>query len=257
MAMKPFYVCHPEQGRRVLVYPRVGGYSEQQFLDQSVDRDSAMGRPSNISIYIVDDHRMFADGLVELLSSEGDFEIVGRSSSIADAKRSVRIANPDVVLLDVQLPDGTGYSLHEWLADAYDDGVPKVLYVTGDQRLASINRAMNLGAMAYLDKTGGWEEVAAAIRRAVVGSKTLGTNIAARLAEYSFAPDAGEQQLSLRETEILKRISEGLTAREMSAQMGLALPTVRRYVSRVFKKLGAKDRAHAVSIGLARGLIDS
>ena len=200
---------------------------------------------------------MFAEGLVELLSSESDFEIVGQSSSIADAKRSVRVASPDVVLLDVQLHDGTGYSLHEWLASMYSNGAPKVLYVTGDARLVSINRAMSLGAMAYLDKTDGWEEVANAIRRAVVGSKTLGTNIAAKLAEYSFAPDAGEQQLSMRETEILAGISEGLTAQEISAQMGLALPTVRWYISRLFKKLGAKDRAQAVSIGLARGLIDS
>ena len=205
----------------------------------------------------MDDHRMFADGLIELLSSEGDFETVGQSSSIAGAKRSLRDANPDIVLLDVQLPDGNGYSLHEWLADTYGDSAPKVLYVTGDDRLISINRAMSLGAMAYLDKTGGREEVAGAIRRAVVGSKTLGTNIAAKLAEYAFAPDTGEPRLSLRETEILAGISEGLTAKEMSSQMGLALPTVRTYVGRLFKKLGEKDRAHAVSIGYARGLIDS
>lgn len=200
---------------------------------------------------------MFAEGLMQLLSPESDFEIVGQSSSIADAKRWVRKANPDVVLLDIRLPDGDGYALHEWLEDTYSDSAPKMLYVTGDDRLISINRAMRLGAMAYLDKTGGWEEVAVAIRRAVVGSKTLGTNIAAKLAEYSFAPDASEQRLSVRETQILTGISEGLTAKEMSAQMGLALSTVRTYVSRLFKKLGAKDRAHAVSIGYARGLVDS
>ncbi len=216
-----------------------------------------MNNPSNIRVNVVDDHRMYADGLNELLSSESDFETTGQSSSIAGAKRSLRDTIPDIVLLDVQLPDGTGYSLHEWIVDTFGDRAPKVLYVTGDDRLISINRAMSLGAMAYLDKTGGWEEVAGAIRRAVVGSKTLGTNIAAKFAEYSFAPEASEQQLSMRETEILAGISEGLTAKEMSSQMGLALPTVRTYVSRLFKKLGAKDRAHAVSIGYARGLIDS
>ncbi len=233
------------------------------LLPISANRRSAryslhvMTSSSYIRIYVVDDHRMFADGLVELMSSESDFEIVGQSSTISGAKRTLREANPDVVLLDVQLPDGDGYAVHEWLNDNRDGATPKVLYVTADDRLISINRAMSLGAMAYLDKTGGWEEVANAIRRAVAGSKTLGTNVAAKLAEYSFAPRAGKYQLSMRETEILTGISEGLTAKEMSSQMGLALPTVRTYVGRLFKKLGAKDRAHAVSIGYARGLIDS
>lgn len=216
-----------------------------------------MTSSSYIRIFVVDDHRMFADGLVELISSEADFKIVGRSSTTVDARRFLRDAHPDIVLLDVRLPDGDGYSIHEWLNEACDGDQPQVLYVTADDRLISIDRAMSLGAMAYLDKTGGWEEVAHAIRRAVAGSKTLGTNIAAKLAEYSFAPEADRRQLSVRETEILTGISEGLTAKEMSSQMGLALPTVRTYVVRLFKKLGAKDRAHAVSIGHVRGLIDS
>lgn len=212
-----------------------------------------------IRIFVVDDHKMFADGLIELLSSEGDFEIVGHASSVAESKRSLpgTGSDVDIVLLDVRLSDGDGYLVHKWLVDLYGPKAPKILYVTGDDCLVSINRAMSLGAMAYLDKTGGWDEVARAIRRAVDGSKTLGTNIAAKLAEHSFGPDTAGQRLSIRETEILNAISEGLTAKEMSAQMGLAIPTVRTYVSRIFKKLGAKDRAHAVSIGHARGLIAS
>ncbi len=209
-----------------------------------------------IRIYVVDDHQMFADGLVELLASEADFKFAGRSSTVAEAMLSLRDARADVVLLDVQLPDGDGYSVHEWLNKIFSDDAPLILYVSADDHLISINRAMSLGAMAYLDKTGGWDEVATAIRRAVTGSKTLGTNIAAKLAEFSFAPKATKQELSMRETEILTGMSEGLTAKEMSVQLGLALPTVRTYVGRLFKKLDAKDRAHAVSIGHGRGLID-
>ena len=216
-----------------------------------------MNRNSTIRIYIVDDHKMLADGLIELLSSEPDFEVLGLALSIAEAMRSLESVNADVVLLDVQLPDGDGFTLHEWIDSIFGDAAPKILYVTGDDRLLSINRAMNLGAMAYLDKTGGWEQVALAIRRSLDGSKTLGTNVAAKLAEHSFNPEGQEQSLSVRETEILTGISQGLTAKEMSSQMGLALPTVRTYVSRLFKKLGAKDRAHAVSIGYVRGLTDS
>lgn len=211
---------------------------------------------STISIVVIDDHRMFAEGLIELLSSESDFNILGHSMTIKDAKQNLERLRPDVILLDVQLPDGDGYEIHEWLNDMRWSAPPKILYITGDDRLISINRAMNLGGMGYLDKTGGWEEVANAIRRAVDGVKTLGTNVASKLAEYSFSPDSAEQALSVRETEILTGISEGLTAKEMSAQLGLALPTVRTYVTRVFKKLGAKDRAHAVTLGFARGLID-
>lgn len=202
---------------------------------------------------------MFVDGLIELLSSEPEFEIVGRACSVAETKQSLSGlgSDVDVVLLDVQLSDGDGYAVHNWLIDQFGSNTPKVLYVTGDDRLVSVNRAMSLGAMAYLDKTSGSEEVASAIRRAMEGSKTLGTNVAAKLAEHSFAPETPEKRLSMRETEILIGISEGLTAKEMAAQMGLALPTVRTYISRIFTKLGAKDQAHAVAIGYTRGLIDS
>ena len=116
---------------------------------------------------------MFVDGLVDLLSSERDFDIVGQSQSIADAKRSLAVTLADIVLLDVHLADGTGFSLHEWISDKHGQDAPKVLYVSSDDRQISIDRAMNLGAMAYLDKTGGWEEVATAIRRAMKGAKTL------------------------------------------------------------------------------------
>jgi DNA-binding NarL/FixJ family response regulator len=210
-----------------------------------------------IRLFVVDDHRMFADGLIELLSAEEDFEIVGDASSISDAKLTICDANVDAVIIDVHLPDGDRFALHEWITANCKSSNPKMLYVTGDDRVTSINRAMTLGAMAYLDKTGGWEEVANALRRSAKGSKTLGTNIASKLAENSFTPETVDTELSLREKEILKGISNGLTAKEMAAELNLALPTVRTYVSRMFKKLGARDRAHAVSIGYARGLIGS
>ncbi|MDG0868177.1 response regulator transcription factor [Candidatus Lucifugimonas marina] len=208
-------------------------------------------------LFVVDDHRIFTDGLIELLSSEDDFDVVGNASSISDAKLTICNANADAVIIDVHLPDGDGFLLHEWMTENCKSDLPKMLYVTGDDRVTSINRAITLGAMAYLDKTGGWEEVANALRRSATGSKTLGTNIASKLAEYSFTPETTDTELSLREKEILKGISNGLTAKEMAADLNLALPTVRTYVSRMFKKLGAKDRAHAVSIGYARGLIGS
>jgi len=216
-----------------------------------------MKLPAPLRLFIVDDHRMFADGLIELLSSENDFDVVGEASSIRDAKLKICDSNSDAVIIDVHLPDGDGFELHEWIIDNCKSAQPDMLYVTGDDRVTSINRAMTLGAMAYLDKTGGWEEVANALRRSASGSKTLGTNIALKLAEYSFTPETVDTDLSLREKEILRGISNGLTAKEMAAELNLALPTVRTYVSRMLKKLGAKDRAHAVSIGYAKGLIGS
>ena len=215
-----------------------------------------MNTTATARIFVVDDHKMFADGLAELLSTEDDFEIVGGASSISKAKDILCDLEPDIVIIDVHLPDGDGFTLHEWSLENCDSSSkPNFLYVTGDDRVVSINRAMNLGAMAYLDKTGGWEEVANAIRRSLTGTKSLGTNIASKLAENSFSTDPSDIELSFRELEILKGISNGLTAKEMASELSLALPTVRTYVSRMFKKLGAKDRAHAVTIGHTRGLI--
>jgi len=99
-----------------------------------------------IRIYVVDDHQMFADGLVQLLASEADFKFAGRSSTVAEAMLSLRDARADVVLLDVQLPDGDGYSVHEWLNKIFSDDAPLILYVSADDHLISINRAMSLGA---------------------------------------------------------------------------------------------------------------
>ena len=208
-----------------------------------------------IHIFVIDDHKILTAGLIELLSTEDDFELVGSVSSISEAKDTICDLKVDAIVIDVQLPDGDGLSFHQWSLDNCESNIPSFLYVTGDDQASSINRAMSLGAMAYLDKTADWEEVATAIRRSVTGSKTLGTNISAKLAEYSSTPHIPDIALSLRELEILNRISNGLTAKEMAAELNLALPTVRTYVSRMFKKLGAKDRAHAVSIAYAHGLI--
>ena len=210
-----------------------------------------------IQIFIVDDHDMFSDGLAGLLSSQEDFAITGTASSIAQAKIMIAGTTPDVLILDVNLLDGEGYDFHKWLLDDPKNPSPIVIYVTGDDRVFSINKAMNLGATGYLDKTGGWKEVASAIRRGLDGKKTIGANIATKLAEYTYSPNSASEQLTFREVEILTGISKGRTAKEMSADMELALPTIRTYVSRLYRKLGAKDRGHAVSLGIAKGFIGS
>ena len=89
-----------------------------------------------IKIFVVEDHVMFADGLGELANSETDFEVVGHSSSVADSINTILNAQPDVVLLDVHLPDGDGYEIHEFLVKQLGRSAPKIVYISGDDDLA-------------------------------------------------------------------------------------------------------------------------
>ena len=205
-------------------------------------------------IFVVDDHKLFREGIELLLSSVEDIKIVGSFGTIKESLSALDSIRPDLILLDVHLPDGQGFSLHEEAMALCGEENLKVIYLTGDYAISNIYSAMRLGAMAYLDKTTGISQLLDAIRRAEQGVRTLAPDL---LKKYSRPRGISPSNivLSTRESEILNGLAIGLTTLELSELLNIAVPTIRTYMSRVYEKLEAANRAQAISKGFVQGLI--
>jgi DNA-binding NarL/FixJ family response regulator len=207
-----------------------------------------------IRIFIVDDHKLFREGIELLLSSVEDVKVVGSFGTIRESLSALNEVRPDLILLDVHLPDGKGFSFHEKAVELYGEENLKVIYLTGDYGISHIYSAMRLEAMAYLDKTTGISQLLDAIRRADQGVRTLAPDLLKKFSRHGdISSDSIE--LSTRESEILNGLAMGLTTSELSELLNIAVPTIRTYMSRLYGKLGAANRAQAISKGFVQGLI--
>lgn len=201
-------------------------------------------------IVIVDDHEALREGLVALLSGSG-LDIVGTAGNVAAGMDLVEHGEPDVAILDIQLPDGTGIQLtRELLSMRPDLGV--ILY-TGAADAEMLYDGLDSGARGYALKAGSTDELVGAIERVAAG----GSYVDPRLDRILLSPraTAGVPQLSPREREIMHLMAEGLTAEGIGDQVSVSVETVRTHVRNVIRKLQARNRVHAIALALERGEI--
>jgi DNA-binding NarL/FixJ family response regulator len=201
-------------------------------------------------LVIVDDHEALREGLVALLE-QGGVEVVGAAGNVAAAVDAVDHAEPDVALVDIQLPDGSGIELtRQLLAHHPDLGV--ILY-TGDADAERLYDGLDSGARGYALKAGSMDELMAAIDRVAEG----GSYVDPRLDRILLSPRATAHvpQLSPREREIMHLMAEGMTAEQIAGQIIVSVETVRTHVRNVIRKLQARNRVHAIAIALERGEI--
>lgn len=201
-------------------------------------------------IVIIDDHEALREGLAALLSAHG-IEVVGVAGNVAAGPDLVAQDDPDVAIIDIRLPDGSGIELtRQLLADRPDLGV--VLY-TGDSDADLLFEGLDSGARGYALKAGAMDELVAAIQRVADG----GSYVDPRLDRILFSPrsTAKVPQLSPREREIMHLMAEGLTAEKIAAKITVSVETVRTHVRNVIRKLQARNRVHAIAIALERGEI--
>jgi DNA-binding NarL/FixJ family response regulator len=201
-------------------------------------------------LVIVDDHEALREGLAALLSGSG-LEIVGAAGNVAAGMDLVEHAAPDVALLDIRLPDGSGIELtRELLALHPDLGV--ILY-TGDSDAELLYDGLDSGARGYALKAGSMDELVAAIERVAQG----GTYVDPRLDRILLSPraTANVPQLSPREREIMHLMAEGMTAERIGEEITVSVETVRTHVRNTIRKLQARNRVHAIAIALERGEI--
>jgi DNA-binding NarL/FixJ family response regulator len=201
-------------------------------------------------LVIIDDHEALREGLVALLGANG-LEVVGEAGNVAAALDLVDHADPDVAIVDIRLPDGSGIDLtRELLARRPALGV--VLY-TGDSDADLLYEGLDSGARGYALKAGSMEELVGAIERIAAG----GSYVDPRLDRILLSPRATANlpQLSPREREIMHLMAEGMTAERIGVQLGVSVETVRTHVRNVIRKLRARNRVHAIAIALERGEI--
>jgi two-component system response regulator NreC len=204
------------------------------------------------TIVLVDDHAVVRGALKALLSGQDDLEVVGEVGSIAEGRAIVAAKQPQVLVLDVNLPDGLAVDSLPQLRE----GSPQtqIVLLTMERDLTLARRALDAGASGYLFKDSAHMELIEAVRAAANGKRHLSPAVAAGLKS-----DASEDQtiLSPRETEVLKLMALGHTNREIGEQLSLSVRTVETHRAHIQQKLGLSSRPELTRYALANGLIDT
>ena len=202
-----------------------------------------------IRILAVDDHALLREGIAALVGNQTDMELVAEASNGREAVELFRKHQPDVTLMDLQMPEMNGIDALSAIRGEFPEARIIVLTTyTGD---VQVFRALKAGARAYLLKGLLRKELIETIRAVHAGQKRLAPEIAAEIAEH--ATDDG---LTPREIDVLRLIAGGNANKEIAAQLSLTEETVKGHVKNILAKLGAKDRTHAVTIGLKRGIFE-
>jgi DNA-binding NarL/FixJ family response regulator len=206
-----------------------------------------------IRIAVVDDHPIVRQGLVSALDDENDFDVVGSAGDAGEALALVRRYQPDVMLLDLELPDRNGVLAIPDLLEAGRD--LKVLVFTAYDTDERVLRAIQAGAKGYLLKGATINELALAIRAVAAGESALAPRVAAKLVSAMRSPRDGGQ-LTARERQVLNLISQGLASKQIALSLGISERTVKFHTTSLLRKLDADNRAQAVAVAAQRGLLE-
>jgi DNA-binding NarL/FixJ family response regulator len=207
-----------------------------------------------IRVFLVDDHELVRRGIGELLSLEPDIEIVGEASTVAQAESRIAATHPDVAVLDVRLPDGSGIDLCREVRSR-NPGTTCLMLTAYDDDDA-IRAAVLAGASGYVLKDIRGSGLVDAIRAVAAGRNLIDPRLVKRVVERitTTTPDNPLlDSLTPRERDLLQLIAEGLTNREIGVRMSLAEKTVKNYVSMMLSKLGLHRRTQAAILHLEQG----
>ncbi len=205
-----------------------------------------------IHLAIVDGETLIRYGLRELVTQHSDIDIVAECQSAAEAPSMVATARPDVVTVDVGLPDGDGLRLARDLRDQYAD--LGIVILTSQQEDDVLFRALETGVSAFVAKTAPLDEVLGAIRHAAVAASSFtASGLATAVARRRSTQD--RLALSPRESEVLRLLHDGLSVPAIALEMFISVSTAKTYVARLYEKLGAANRAQALMAAMHHGLI--
>ena len=201
-----------------------------------------------IRVLAVDDHPVVRAGIAAMLATEDGIEVIGQASNGAEAVEFYELHRPGVVLMDLQMPKLDGVSAIRAIRDL--DPNARVIALTTYDGDADIHRALSAGAVAYLLKDAMVDQLVVAIRAAAAGRRVIPPDVAGKIAEFTPRAD-----LTAREIEILQHVARGLGNKEIAETIGRSPETVKTHLESIFEKLGARDRANAVTIALQRGFL--
>ncbi|MBX9729319.1 MAG: response regulator transcription factor [Sphingopyxis sp.] len=208
-----------------------------------------MSPSSPIRILVVDDHPFLREGVRAVVETQTDMQVVGEADSGTDAIIRYRELLPDIVLMDLQMPDLSG----DQAIAAIRERSPKarIIVLTTYAGDAHALRALRAGAAGYLLKTSLRKELLQAIRSVHAGGKHLDADVATDIALHLVADAPSEREIS-----VLSLAAHGNSNKQIAAKLGVSEDTIKAHMKAIFAKLGASDRTHAVTIAAKRGLID-
>jgi len=206
---------------------------------------------ASIRLLIVDDHPVVRNGLSAMFSSEPGFEVVGEARDGSEAVRRAGGLRPDVILMDLRMPEMDGVSAIAALTDA---GVrARVLVLTTFDTDSDVVSAIEAGATGYLLKDAPPEELFRAVRAAARGDAVLAPAVATRVMGQMRTPT--QEPISQRELEVLELVAQGASNRDAAARLFVSEATVKTHLMHIYGKLGVNDRAAAVAEAFNRGLL--
>lgn len=207
-------------------------------------------------LLLVDDHPVVRDGLRANLVDEPALEVVGEAGSGEEALALVEELQPDVILMDVRLPGLSGLETTRRLAESHPQ--IRVVMLTIFDEPAYFAEALRAGASGYLLKDSPPELIVWAVQAAARGSAVVPAALLRGVAAAAPAPGGrpGTDQLTAREMDVLRLLADGCSNKAIAARMGLAEPTVKKYMQSVIGKLGVSDRTQAATLAVRLGLVD-
>lgn len=201
-----------------------------------------------LRLLLVDDHSVIRMGLTGSLNLEPDLTVIGEAGKGGQAIELHRKLRPDVVLMDFRLPDMTGVEATKTICREFPDA--RVLMLTVHEGEEDVYRAIQAGALGYVQKSIGWRELLAAIRSVAAGERYLPPELAARLKER-----LGREPLSERELEVLHLIVRGQSNKEIGVSLNISDVTVKRHITHILEKLHVLDRTQAAIAAIQRGIV--
>jgi DNA-binding NarL/FixJ family response regulator len=201
-----------------------------------------------IRVLSIDDHPLVREGLAALINGQADMQIVGQGSTGHEAIQLFRDQQPDVVLMDVRLPDMSGIDAMVTIRSDFPDA--RIIMVTSSEGDVEMHRALEGGARGYVLKSMPPKELLDAIRKVHCGKKAIPHEIATRLADH-----ITDESLTAREIEILQQVAEGNGNRDIAERFFISEGTVKIHIKHIMEKLGANDRTQAITIAVRRGII--
>jgi DNA-binding NarL/FixJ family response regulator len=204
-----------------------------------------------IRVVVADDHPVVRSGLSSLLAAEPDIDVVGEAADGAEALALVRAHRPDLVLMDLRMPDRDGVWATEQIVATYPG--THVLVLTTYDTDVDIVRAVEAGATGYLLKDTPRQVLVEGVRAAASGGTVLAPPVAARLVTHLRGRPTDAP--TPRELEVLSGVARGLSNAEIGRELFIGEATVKTHLQRVFAKLGVDDRTRAVTVAIERGLL--
>ncbi len=234
------------QGSRAAAGP--GGEPPNRY---ALMEGPALGRA--IRLLIVDDHPIVREGLVAVLEDEPGFVIAGTAGSAEEGLRLARGVQPDVVLLDLELPGMSGVeAIPQFIASGTGARVIVLTAYDTDDRVFG---ALQAGASGYLLKGATAAEIISAVRTVAAGGSALEPRVAARLVDAVRAPRRSASRLTDRERQVLRLVAEGLPNKQIAHALAITERTVKFHIASASRRLGAENRAQAAALAIRRGLL--